>query len=553
MEAVFLKLLNMSLTAGWLVLAVILLRPLLKKAPKWIRVLLWGMVALRLSCPVSIESALSLIPSAVPVPQEILISHAPAVDSGVPALDQAVESLLFPSLMNQTGDSAAPVQMILAAASLVWLLGAVGMLLYMAVSYMRIRHQVQEAIPLKKNIYICDHIRTPFILGIIRPRIYLPSAMDEKDMVYVIAHEKAHLQRKDHLWKPLGFFLLSVYWFSPLLWIAYVLLCKDIELACDEKVLRQYGPKVKKPYSEALVNCSVPRKMIAACPLAFGEVSVKERVKDVLNYKKPAFWIILVAVAACIITAVCFLTDPSSQDPTQPVTENDVKIQNTIEGNMKTYFQMSDDTWQCDGLTYQYRLEISGTMPGSTAETTYVYLSNLEDISFEEAWKAAGYSSSSEEYFSPEEAVLVETRMISQPSQPSQPVVTDPDEEITEPVLEDDMRAFEKYFSPGPSGDKLTIGKEYAVLMGESNGWRIYHVTYRNEIVSPALCSETLGGYTFYSSSIHHPYSIAIYAIKNGEIYTLTEAYDKGLIDIKEVYDQMPDSIKQKPGNYVTR
>jgi len=186
----------------------------------------------------------------------------------------------------------------------------VAMVLYTVVSYFRIHRKVREAVPYQENIWLCDHIDTPFILGVVRPRIYLPSNMNEQDIEYVIAHEKAHLKRHDHWWKPLGFLLLTVYWFNPILWIAYILLCKDIELACDEKVIKDMGTEIKKPYSEALINCSVPRKMISACPLAFGEVGVKGRVKSVLNYKKPAFWIIVVAVVASIVVAVCFLTNP---------------------------------------------------------------------------------------------------------------------------------------------------------------------------------------------------------------------------------------------------
>lgn len=160
---------------------------------------------------------------------------------------------------------------------------------------------------------MCDRIDTPFILGVFRPRIYLPSNMSEQDVTYVLAHEQAHIKRHDHWWKPLGFALLTIYWFHPILWIAYVLLCRDIELACDEKVIKEMGIDIKKPYSDALINCSIPRRAITACPLAFGEVGVKERVKTVLNYKKPAFWIVLIAVIACVIVAVCFLTNPKDR------------------------------------------------------------------------------------------------------------------------------------------------------------------------------------------------------------------------------------------------
>ena len=310
MEAIFLKILNMSITASWLVLAIVILRLILKKAPKAISVFMWALVGVRLICPFSFESILSLIPSAETVPQDIIYSEAPAIHSGVPIFNSTVNPIISENLAPEVGVSVNPMQIIAFVASVIWIVGIVAMVLYTVVSYFRIHRKVREAVPYQENIWLCDHIDTPFILGVIRPRIYLPSNMNEQDIEYVIAHEKAHLKRHDHWWKPLGFLLLTVYWFNPILWIAYILLCKDIELACDEKVIKDMGSEIKKPYSEALINCSVPRKMISACPLAFGEVGVKGRVKSVLNYKKPAFWIIVVAVVASIVVAVCFLTNP---------------------------------------------------------------------------------------------------------------------------------------------------------------------------------------------------------------------------------------------------
>lgn len=318
MEAVFLKVLNMSLTATWLALAVIVLRLVLKKVPKALMVALWGLVGIRLCCPFSFESALSLIPSPEPIPQDIVYADIPAIHSGIPFLNDTINPILSGSMAPNVGDSVNPMQVVTFVASAVWAVGICLMLLYMAVSFLSVRAKVREAALLKEIIWICDSIGTPFILGIVRPRIYLPSSLGEKDTEYVLAHERAHLKRKDHWWKPLGFLLLALHWFNPILWIAYVLLCRDIEVACDEKVLREKGVEIKKPYSEALINCSVPRRSIAACPLAFGEVGVKERVKKVLNYKKPAFWIIIAAVIALIVTAVCLLTDPVRDKPGEP-------------------------------------------------------------------------------------------------------------------------------------------------------------------------------------------------------------------------------------------
>lgn len=274
MDAVFIKLLNMSITASWLILAVVLLRFLLKKASKRVMGVLWGFVAIRLIFPFSLESVFSLVPSAEPIPQDIAMAETPAIQSGFPIFNQIVNPILSESLSPSAGTASTRCRLCFRRFC-VWILGVFAMLLYALVSYIRIHRKVRESVPLENNIWICDHISTPFILGMIRPRIYLPSSMNEADMAFVVSHEKAHLKRKDHIWKPLGFLLLSVYWFNPILWAAYILLCRDIELACDEQVIRQLGAEMKKPYSDALINCSAPRRMVAACPLAFGETGVK--------------------------------------------------------------------------------------------------------------------------------------------------------------------------------------------------------------------------------------------------------------------------------------
>ena len=323
MEAVFLKLVNMSLTASWLVLAVLLLRLVLKDAPKYIRVLLWGIVGLRLVFPFSLESMFSLIPSAEPLPQEFLYAATPQVNTGIPAINSAINPIIAESLTPTTmANSANPTQIWSFILSQVWILGVVLMLGYAMVSFLLVRRKVAASIKIGQNLRICDHLDSPFILGIFRPVIYLPSELDQKTADLVLAHEYAHLKRRDHWWKPLGFALLCVYWFNPVMWLAYILLCRDIELACDEKVIRELGTDEKKAYSAALLHCSVPRKLIAACPLAFGEVGVKDRIKSVLNYKKPAFWIILIAVIVCIVFAVCFLTDPEKPTTPYEITKN---------------------------------------------------------------------------------------------------------------------------------------------------------------------------------------------------------------------------------------
>ncbi len=318
MEAVFLRLLNMSITAGWLVLAVLLLRLVLKNAPKALRCALWALIGVRLVFPFSFESGWSLLPSAEPIPMAALQTGTITVDTGIDVLDQAVNPAIaevFAPAVTDTAQTATPVSSptvvsVTQAAAVIWLMGMALMLLYTAVSYWRLRCRVAASIPAENGLWLCDGIETPFILGILRPRIYVPSTMPEDQLVHVAAHERAHLRRRDHWWKPLGFLLLSIHWFNPLLWLAYILLCRDIELACDEKVIRDMGAEDKKAYSLALLETSVPRRMVAACPLAFGEVGVKARIRSVLHYKKPAFWLAVLAVILCVIAAVCLLTNP---------------------------------------------------------------------------------------------------------------------------------------------------------------------------------------------------------------------------------------------------
>ena len=311
MAAVFLKLLNLSISASWLVLAVLVLRLISKRSPKWVNVLLWGIVALRLVLPFSIESAVSLIPSAETVsPAAVQFDPAPTITSGVSVIDNAVNPSLSEHFAAVPTASVNPLYVWTEIAGWVWLIGLGAMLLYALVSYLRLRRRVSVSLCVRENIYLCDAISSPFILGVVKPHIYLPSGLDEVQRQNVLAHEQAHLARRDHWWKPLGFVLLAVYWFNPVLWLAYTLLCRDIELACDERVIRTMDESAVKTYSTVLLACSMPRKAVITCPLAFGEVGVKERVKNALHYKKPAFWVVAASVAVCVVVAVCFLTNP---------------------------------------------------------------------------------------------------------------------------------------------------------------------------------------------------------------------------------------------------
>ena len=312
MSHFFLTVLNMSISASWILLAVLLLRLILKKAPKWVAVLLWGIVALRLICPFTIESPLSLIPSAETVSPQIMQESTPQIDSGISVINSAINPVMADSFSPAAGDSMNPLQLWIPLVTILWPAGVATMLIYMAVSYFRVKKKVCTAVLLRDNIFQSEQVVSPFVLGLVKPQIFLPFRMNETDMSHVIAHEQAHIRRKDHWWKPLGFLLLAVHWFNPLMWLGYILLCRDIELACDERVVKEMDGCEKADYSQALLSCSVNRRVITACPLAFGEVGVKKRVKSILNYKKPAFWIIAVAIMVLSIVAVCFLTNPTT-------------------------------------------------------------------------------------------------------------------------------------------------------------------------------------------------------------------------------------------------
>lgn len=310
MTEFFLNIVNMSISASWLVFAVLLLRLLLKKAPKWINVLLWGVVAVRLICPFSFESVLSLIPSPQTINPEIAL-NSPVIDSGVTIIDNVINPIISEATISiQPEKDINFFQFILPYLAGVWLVGIAALLIYTLVSFLRLKRKIGTAVLLCDNIYQSESVVSPFVLGIIKPKIYLPFNMNGQDMEHVIAHEQAHIRRKDYLWKPLGFLILTLHWFNPMVWFGYILLCRDIELACDEKVVKELNNEQRADYSEALLACSVNRRMIAACPLAFGEVGVKDRIKSVLNYNKPAFWIIVVAIVVSITVAVCFLTNP---------------------------------------------------------------------------------------------------------------------------------------------------------------------------------------------------------------------------------------------------
>ena len=351
MNELFLKIINMSISASWLILAVLILRLVLKKAPKWVNVLLWGIVAVRLICPFSFESALSLIPSAETFPEKVISGPSFDIQTGISPVDNRINDYLGDRYFEGVTVPANNGNNIMTILTIVWIIGILLLVAYTIISYRRLHREIDTAVHYKDNIFQSENVSSPFVLGIINPRIYLPFSMNEQDLEHVVAHEQAHIHRKDHWWKPFGFLLLTIHWFNPLVWLAYVLLCRDIELACDERVIKELGNEQRADYTQALVACSVNRRMIAACPLAFGEVGVKDRVKSVMNYKKPAFWGVVLAVIVCVFVAVCFLTNP--------VTKN-----NGTDGTVTEWFDYLETP---DEMVWDGRLEINlPEFPGVT-------------------------------------------------------------------------------------------------------------------------------------------------------------------------------------------
>lgn len=396
MTEFFLSIVNMSISASWLVLAVLLLRLLLKKAPKWINILLWGIAGLRLIMPFSFESIFSLIPSAETISPEIMTNTSPAINMGIPVLNNTINPVINDSFSPEIGASVNPLQILIPIMSVVWLVGVVALLFYTLISFLRLKSKIGTAVLLRDNIFQNENVASPFVLGIIKPKIYLPFNISEQDKELVIAHEKAHIKRKDHFWKPLGFLSLTLHWFNPLVWLGYVLLCRDIELACDEKVVKELDNEQRADYSQALLTCSINRRMIAACPLAFGEVSVKDRVKSVLSYKKPAFWVIVVAVIASVAVAVCFLTNPKKDkeyyDPgysLQIVDETYIGTTQLPEKTDTYYFEVLNGTkgklsngarfeiTMCNLQKGSLTIKLSGTALYSTTEVEPVALKEI--------------------------------------------------------------------------------------------------------------------------------------------------------------------------------
>ena len=400
MNHIFSTLLTMSIGAAWLILIVILLRLLLKQAPKWVNCVLWGFVGLRLVCPFVPESRFSLMPGAFRMQNRygsaadlnFIQTPAGAGNLSQTAVDAAGAAWLtgIQTGAATTGFGAEWIQQFLSVGSVLWLIGVVVMLGYAVYSYLRVRRQVSEAIWLRENLWICDQVKSPFILGLFRPRIYLSSGMEEAQLPYVIAHEQAHLKRGDQWWKPLGFVLLMIHWCNPLIWVAYILFCRDLELACDESAVRDLTLEERKSYSYALLSCSMQRRLVTVCPLAFGEVGVKKRVKEVLNYKKPSFWILLAAVVVCVIVAVCFLTDPKDQTTVILTNEagNSTAGAATNAALEQAAAKQEEVEQLKESLVAQQESLAAGLDDAKQENTAWIY---LEDSSYSGFFAAKGY------------------------------------------------------------------------------------------------------------------------------------------------------------------
>lgn len=531
MNELFLKIINMSISASWLILAVLILRLVLKKAPKWVNVLLWGIVAVRLICPLSFESALSLIPSSETIPLDIEMAAKPTIDSGVPAINSVVNPVLSSFAPPQhVLTSANPLQIWIPILNIIWLIGVGALLLYTAVSYWRLCRKVDTAVRYKGNIFQSENVSSPFVLGIIKPRIYLPFNMNGQDLEHVVAHEQAHIRRKDHWWKPLGFLLLTIHWFNPLMWLAYVLLCRDIEFSCDEKVIKELGNEQRADYMQALVACSVNRRMIAACPLAFGEVGVKERVKSVMNYKKPAFWVIIIAVIICVGVAACFLTNPKQDRYTLRIvvpagsqeefvyTEEEVS---TVRNSIKI--------WSGDGLG---DTEVLLFPVNKTAETGYTatYLTHGMSVEFDaenDTWFKIGVNMqnpTNEDIIVYVEVENVEVRIVDEINSVIEwfDYLETPDEMKWDGSLEISLTEFPDVTFRWTYGEMLAVkGSKSTSLYTGMPIWNAYFCDLTGDGL-PELCSSISWG----SGMIDN--RVIIYDYANGVSYELS---DRGYFD----------------------
>ena len=534
MNELFLKIINMSISASWLVLAVLILRFVLKKAPKWINVLLWGIVAIRLICPFSFESTLSLIPSAETIPLNIGMDTTPTINSGISAINNAVNPIISQSNTPMAGASVNLLQITIGIYEYIWIFGMIALALYTAISYWRLRRKVDTAVRYKDNIFQSENVSFPFVLGIIKPRIYLPFKMNGQYLEYVVAHEQAHICRKDHWWKPLGFLLLMIHWFNPLMWLAYVLLCRDIELACDEKVIKELGNEQRGDYTQALVACSVNRRMIAACPLTFGEVGVKERVKSVMNYKKPALWVIIIAVIVCVGVAVCFLTNPKQDSYTLRIVVPAGSQEEFVYTDKEvSAIRNSIKIWSGDGLG---DTEVLLSPVNKTTETGYTatYLTHGMPVEFDaekDTWFKIGVNmqnSTNEDIIVYVEVENVEVRIVDEINSvikwfdyTENPSAMDDESTINLPIYPDVTFSYNQAQIIASKNFDTSELTDHTILITGMPIWNAYFTDLTGDDY-PEICAT----YTFGSGIIDS--RIIIYDYAKGASYELS---DRGYFD----------------------
>lgn len=375
MTALFLSFVNRSIIAGWMILPILCLRWCLRGfRSKDLICILWGLVGLRLILPFSLPTPFSLVPSVQTIPADIMYAASPAIDTGLSTLNQAVNPMLSASFSPDPAASANPLQIWLALAALIWVIGIALFALYALISLLRLRHRLAEAIPVGENVWICDHIDSPFLLGLVHPRIYLPSSLDPQTAASVLTHEHAHLMRRDPIWKAVGFVLLALYWFHPLVWVAYILFCRDMELACDARATRDFSPAARKAYAEALLACSLPHAGRSFCPLAFGEIGVKSRIRALLQGKKPSHLLVVVTLSIMAIVAVCFLTDPAQPKASVPLPPDEA----VSDAILTHYNARSTDDLLCTENHVPIATVYQENSDGSVVVTKYLMVLYLE-------------------------------------------------------------------------------------------------------------------------------------------------------------------------------
>lgn len=336
MTALFITILNMSISAGVVALAVILVRIPMKKAPKIFSYVLWAVVLFRSICPFSFNNSFSLMPiSAEVVPQNIIYSHNPAIQSGISMVDNSVNTAINNALPPANPVSGIhPIHTTLGMAVFIWLLGFAALLLYAATGYTRLKRRVCYATLIRENIYETDKINTPFVLGFIRPQIYLPMSLKNEQLDYILKHEQVHIRRRDYLIKPFAFLSLAIHWFNPIIWVSYYLMSKDMEMSCDEAVLQKADGDIRGSYSSSLLNLSA-KKVNLISPLAFGESNTKSRVKNALKFKKPAIWVIFVSILIVFALFIGFASNRVAVIPNL-INTNEIILQNGNTGESKT-------------------------------------------------------------------------------------------------------------------------------------------------------------------------------------------------------------------------